>query len=473
MGLLRLFLALCVIAGHSGTAVFGFNGIGAWYAVNFFFIISGFYMAMVLNEKYADIKILDFYKSRIFRIFPVYYVGLFLTLLVSFESISEFFGTLTISSKFFYIFQNLFIFGQDLSYIVCTRTLDFSCAPPVPLTINLAAWSLSVELGFYLIAPFILKSQKRTFAFVVAGAIYFLCVNQLRFPLNYFDYFRAANITGFTYFFYPSSFIFFGGGALAYHFSKEKSAPNYGIALFALILLSYAQSIMPSWHLFFIGLAIPVLFSYTKKNRIDRVIGELSYPVYILHMPILLFIRPLTLSHPEYFKVISLGTWVSIISIVLGIFLYYVIEIKVSRYRHSEKFFSTVSPCDEAGGKGSGAYRSFRLASVFYIFVPFACVIYLYAIQQTDAYKNTIAACNLTDVNWVNGIGRKFSGYFVVNTPEVRKNHSIGGRVKLADGEVRKVVNIIESEKYINIYLDGSPMDGNQVGYPHKIEIVK
>lgn len=50
MGFLRLFLALSVIAGHSQSTVFGFNGIGAWYAVQFFFIISGFYMAMVLNE---------------------------------------------------------------------------------------------------------------------------------------------------------------------------------------------------------------------------------------------------------------------------------------------------------------------------------------------------------------------------------------------------------------------------------------
>lgn len=27
--------------------------------------------------------------------------------------------------------------------------------------------------------------------------------------------------------------------------------------------------------------------------------------------------------------------------------------------------------------------------------------------------------------------------------------------------------------QYINIYLDGPPMDGIKMGYPHKIEIIK
>jgi peptidoglycan/LPS O-acetylase OafA/YrhL len=30
--------------------------------------------------------------------------------------------------------------------------------------------------------------------------------------------------------------------------------------------------------------ALPFIFLYTKKSRLDRFIGELSYPVYIVHM---------------------------------------------------------------------------------------------------------------------------------------------------------------------------------------------
>src|SRR5580692_4405555 len=110
MGLLRLFLALSVVAGHSGTTILGFNGIGAFYAVNFFFIISGFYMAMVLTEKYKTTPAVLFYKSRIFRLFPTYYIGLLLAVAVSHKAIFDSFGTLDLSGKLFFIFQNAFIF---------------------------------------------------------------------------------------------------------------------------------------------------------------------------------------------------------------------------------------------------------------------------------------------------------------------------------------------------------------------------
>jgi peptidoglycan/LPS O-acetylase OafA/YrhL len=48
----------------------GYTGL---YAVNVFFIISGFYMAMILNGKYEDKTSIQFYKSRVFRLFPTYY----------------------------------------------------------------------------------------------------------------------------------------------------------------------------------------------------------------------------------------------------------------------------------------------------------------------------------------------------------------------------------------------------------------
>ena len=50
MGLIRFLLAIAVIIVHS-TPILG-NNLGADIAVLSFFIISGFYMAMILNEKY-------------------------------------------------------------------------------------------------------------------------------------------------------------------------------------------------------------------------------------------------------------------------------------------------------------------------------------------------------------------------------------------------------------------------------------
>jgi peptidoglycan/LPS O-acetylase OafA/YrhL len=49
MGTLRLFLALSVAFGHFGMPL---GLLTSDIAVQSFFVISGFYMALVLNEKY-------------------------------------------------------------------------------------------------------------------------------------------------------------------------------------------------------------------------------------------------------------------------------------------------------------------------------------------------------------------------------------------------------------------------------------
>ena len=45
-------------------------------------------------------------------------------------------------------------------------------------------------------------------------------------------------------------------------------------------------------HYALLTLSIPFIFLYTKKNSIDRFIGELSYPVYITHWFVLYYMIP-------------------------------------------------------------------------------------------------------------------------------------------------------------------------------------
>jgi len=73
IGILRLFLAFCVIAGHSQMTVFGVLGPN-WsvWAVQIFFVISGFYMALILNTSYRTLPVKSFYFSRAVRIYPTY-----------------------------------------------------------------------------------------------------------------------------------------------------------------------------------------------------------------------------------------------------------------------------------------------------------------------------------------------------------------------------------------------------------------
>ena len=83
MGFLRFILAITVILAHNG-ALFGFTFVGGLAAVQIFFMISGFYMTMVLNMKYigsGSYKI--FIVNRILRLYPAYLITMLLTIIVS------------------------------------------------------------------------------------------------------------------------------------------------------------------------------------------------------------------------------------------------------------------------------------------------------------------------------------------------------------------------------------------------------
>ena len=58
MGYLRILLALCVAVGHLPSGLYGTPSktiifVGALVAVKLFFIISGFYMAMIFHKHYS------------------------------------------------------------------------------------------------------------------------------------------------------------------------------------------------------------------------------------------------------------------------------------------------------------------------------------------------------------------------------------------------------------------------------------
>ena len=81
MGLLRLLLAISVITTHCGPCL-GFSPLGGVEAVQTFFMISGFYMAMILTEKYRGPgSYRSFLINRFLRIYPLYWIALILTLI--------------------------------------------------------------------------------------------------------------------------------------------------------------------------------------------------------------------------------------------------------------------------------------------------------------------------------------------------------------------------------------------------------
>ncbi|WP_421504956.1 acyltransferase family protein [Erwinia rhapontici] len=354
MGHLRLMLAVCVIIDHT-QLIFGRRMFGGSNAVEAFFMISGFYMAMILNEKYIGVgSYFKFISNRFLKIYPVYYVCMVLILVVSllfwcFNNDSlrigpyfNYFNEIPFSAKSLLIFSNLFIFGQDLVMFsgvdvhsgIFYFTNDFRTSSPqlYNLLLNPPAWSISVELMFYLIAPFIVRRD-----------CWLISVLAM---LSIFVKFYITKIIGWdydpwTYRFFLSELSFFLLGTLAYKIVTPlvkklaiSDKCNFIYLAFLLSFIIFYEDIYFPGKIFVIFImlffGIPIIFEFTKKSKFDKFIGELSYPVYLIH----LIINYAIVSAFSKTAVISYkGEIVVVISIVISVIIMIFVIKPIDAYR--------------------------------------------------------------------------------------------------------------------------------------------
>jgi peptidoglycan/LPS O-acetylase OafA/YrhL len=199
------------------------------------------------------------------------------------------------------ILTNLLIFGQDIVMFLGISpesgnlffTSNFWTTHPHLHTFLLVpqAWTLGLELTFYLVAPFILRKGMK----LVVPLIVF----SLLLRLYLFNYLGFRN-DPWTYRFFPTEIMFFLLGFLAYrlHF-RFKSLPAW-VPIFALSVvvaftLAYEQipqtridyfpfTVKELAYFTLVVFSIPLLFNFFRKSKLDNRIGELSYPVYISHI---------------------------------------------------------------------------------------------------------------------------------------------------------------------------------------------
>lgn len=313
MGLLRVFLALLVVIDHSYGKISAFHLPDGTFAVKVFFIISGFYMTMILNKKYIGKGSYGlFISNRFLRLFPVYWVVLGLTVGLSFLSFFIFNNWMTLTPYVTYnefmdlktlVFlglTNIFLFGQDIVMFLGINldtgslffTKNFILTNPrlyyflfVP-----QAWTIGLELLFYIIAPFIVRRKIKIILLVVLCSVF----------IRLFIYFILdMQNDPWDSRFFPTELALFLLGALSYHIYEHlcnkpiKYIYNKLIVLiYVLVLLFYNYlpdletfiDIKPALFYILTVLSIPSIFTLTKSSRIDNRIGDLSYPIYIVHM---------------------------------------------------------------------------------------------------------------------------------------------------------------------------------------------
>lgn len=304
MGSVRTLLAISVVIFHA----FGFALVGGVLAVQLFFIISGFLISYVLVEAKTYGSIQSFYENRALRLFPIYFVVALASLVAHLlmhtvlgipSPVIETFQMLDERGRLAVALSNVTVFGQD--WVLFTAldhgTFRFTHEPndtQVIVSQGLLvpqAWSLGVELSFYLIAPFILHRRRLIISLLALSLA--LRAGIISAGLGFADpwFFR----------FFPTELAMFLFGALSHQiwmpFAKQKGWVTRRSAIWvtgAIILYCVIYALLPGrmiHHLALMAvfiLALPFLFHFQSTFRFDRKIGDLSYPIYISHILIML-----------------------------------------------------------------------------------------------------------------------------------------------------------------------------------------
>lgn len=228
---------------------------------------------MVISDKYSRAPVSSFYLSRALRIYPTYLLVLILAAWSSHMLDAFLSGPTTTGMWIFAALSNITIIG--LSFV----PIDGGWILIGP------AWSLAIELQFYLAAPFILARRLSVCISVLAVLI----ALRLVYLGDEFNYWRFS--------FPPSAWCFFMLGAVSHRLGLLVTADHIRkrigwIAIAALPALGFACGLpivkdldRPELWLFYLAFAsaIPFVFSVSKHSQADQFLGDLSYPIYISH----------------------------------------------------------------------------------------------------------------------------------------------------------------------------------------------
>lgn len=310
MGILRLLLAISVLLKHVRGCHYAMTG-GAT-SVETFFIISGFLIAMILDVKYNKPgQLWLFYSNRALRIYSTYWVVLAGVALMQVaahfavhQSVIDLWqqnaARLGATGFWYLALTNALIVGQDLALFLTVghhglhwSTAFWRSSPVLPAFMLIPpAWSLSLELTFYAIAPWILRQRTRWIAVLLSLSV------AIRFAL----WCAGLRTDPWSYRFFPSEVSLFLVGALAYRHiycnarlqKLSRKAKLFALGIIPAVVIyplyNHSQGLFFSTtkllYLVYAVTAIPLLFRITGAFALDRKLGELSYPLYLCHFSI-------------------------------------------------------------------------------------------------------------------------------------------------------------------------------------------
>lgn len=269
MGTYRFLLAIAVALSHIGVTFAGGHNPGS-VAVISFFLISGFVMTGLVRMHYSSFrKVPMYFVDRLARIFPQYL--LFLGLAIAgyfFFGVSSQWLTRTspacVAANVFAVPLDFFMFSPEMAACMF-----------IP-----QAWSLGLELTFYILFPFILIGGRRNLWFASSLLVWFVAAWGL------------IDTDAWGYRLLPGTlFIFLLG---SYIYDVKRPTPGHPAVLVFVLMIASAIVLYVSGKLrppytyeVMAGLLIglPALFFLAEKKRRwwDDWLGNLSYGIFLCH----------------------------------------------------------------------------------------------------------------------------------------------------------------------------------------------
>jgi peptidoglycan/LPS O-acetylase OafA/YrhL len=338
---LRSIAAISVMISHIALAINDFNikiylfgssttgnpnswGLGS-HGVTIFFVLSGFLITylLLLESKKTEIHIKKFYIRRILRIWPIYYLYLFICIIIAI--------IIGKTSNFNAIpFYLLFAANIPFVFEFCLPFLDHF-------------WSIGVEEQFYLFWPWIIKKiKKNLMPFLVLLVVILNIIRYFlwwKFPFSEGAIFSIVNRF--------DSMMIGGIGAILFEtknqlFIKFVDAKitqliAWSAILFVAFNFKFVNAIVDTTIITFVSLIL-IVGQINKKNRLINLdipilnfIGKISYGIYVYHIVIIFLFSLL-------FKDLMINEVVKIIIVYVSIVVATVIIAYIS-YEYFEKRF--------------------------------------------------------------------------------------------------------------------------------------
>jgi peptidoglycan/LPS O-acetylase OafA/YrhL len=281
---LAILGVLLVHTGQYGTDRQYFSGVeqifvdAGRFGVQLFFVASAFTLWLSMSRRKEEKHpTRNFALRRFFRIAPMYYVGLaFYTYWASVVQVSH---QVTLPK----ILSNLtFLHGINPYWI--------NSAVP-------GGWSITIEMWFYCLAPFLftrLRTVDQAVRFIAYGILFNDLLNLLLLPLHVIP--DAQIWSDFLYYFFPSQLPVFGFGILLFLLKSPSAQPKTlrpgtyllvaGVALLSL-MMDIGQ------HYWFAGAFLVLALGLSQRplrllvNPVLNYIGEVSFSLYLVHFAVL------------------------------------------------------------------------------------------------------------------------------------------------------------------------------------------